>query len=75
MVEALGVSVFGLVEEDGGALINGDGWTTLRGFSCMGLGVFLLTFLLEVDDFGVFMVDYENWKEDVLRVGEGITVW
>ena len=45
-----------------------------EGLCCVGLGVFLLTFLLEVDDFGVFMVDYENWKEDVLRVGEGITV-
>ena len=70
IVDVLGVSEFlGSLGEDGGAVINGDGWTIFRGFGWADLGILLLCFLLEVD-LGVFMVDYEN-EEDEVRVNEG----
>ena len=70
IIDVLGVLDFlGSLEEDGGAVINGDGCTIFRGFGCVDLGVFLLVFLLEMVDLGVFMVFYENGEEEV-RVTE-----
>ena len=57
------------MEVDGAAVINGEGWTTLRGLGLVVLGVLLLCFLLEVV-LGVFMVDY--WiEEEEMRLNEG----
>ena len=58
MFEALGGSVgFGSDREDGGAVINEDGCTTLNGFGLFTFGVFLLHFLDEEAVLGVFMVN------------------
>ena len=59
IIDVLGVLDFlGSLEEDGGAVINGDGCTIFRGFGIVDLGV-----LLEVVDLGVFMVFCENGEE------------
>ena len=60
MVEEVGwFNGFGEEEDDGGAVIEGDGWMTLSGLGSLGLGFFLVDFLVDfdvVEVFGVFMV-------------------
>ena len=57
MVDELGGSdYFGSDEEDGGAVINGDGCTTFNGFGSITFGVFLLDSLVDELALGVFMV-------------------
>ena len=39
---------------------------TLRGFGSLGLGFFLLDFLVDFEAFGVFMVGLREMKKDCL---------
>ena len=57
MVDELGGSDgFGSKGDDGGVLINGDGWMTFSGFGSIVLGILLLDFWIEFVVLGVFMV-------------------
>ena len=54
-------------EDDGGVVIKGNGWITLRGFGSLGLGFFLVDFLVDFDvfeAFGVFMVGLKREKKE-----------
>ena len=64
MVEELGGSdCLGLVEEDNGAVIIGDGCTTFNGLGVFTFGIFLLVFVDEEVAFGIFMVNRDG-EED-----------
>ena len=64
MVEELGWSDgFDEEEGDGGVVIKGDGWMTLSGFLSLGLGFFLLDFLIDFEILGVFIVGLKREKK------------
>ena len=71
MVEELsGSDCLGPVKEDNGAVIIGDGCTTLNGLSVVTFGIFLLVFLDEEVAFCVFMVSKDGEEEDVFEEDE-----